>query len=205
MGIFNTGKKVAKFAFISMPLSVLGVNQLRLGNRHIKDLWQSTFNPLCPECDQGILIKRDGGEQQIDQTSGGETRVYHPWGCSSCAFGFLEEDDLNKVKAAAIRYRNERVKASLTTIEYDEIQRIANAHRLHSRAYFVVSLLATVGCFYMLATGAGLMIALNLLSIAFALWVFAMKKSYRCWQVKTGQLYVNGAFWVWFQTEKWIV
>ncbi|WP_240533914.1 hypothetical protein [Aeromonas veronii] len=36
------------------------------------------------------------------------------------------------------------------------------------------------------------MLALNWLSIAFALWVFGMKKSYRSWQVKTGHLFVDG-------------
>ena len=57
----------------------------------------------------------------------------------------------------------------------------------------------------MLATGAGLLIALNWLSIGFALWVFGMKKSYRSWQVSSGQLFVEGAFWFWFQHQKWII
>jgi len=207
MGFFNAGKKAAKFTFISMPMALLGVNQLRMGNQQIKALWQSTFNPSCPECDRGILLIRDRSEHDIEQSAEGNTRVLYPWCCSdpNCGFGFLEEDNIKKVKAGALRYRNERVKASLSDIDYAEIVRISRSHRLHSRAFFVASLVGAIGCFYMLATGAGIMIAINWLSISFALWVFAMKKSYRCWQVMTGQLFVEGAFWAWFQNEKWII
>ena len=45
MGLFDSGKKAAKFAFITMPMAALGVNQLRMGNQHIKSLWRSNFSP----------------------------------------------------------------------------------------------------------------------------------------------------------------
>lgn len=208
MGLFSAGKKVAKFTFISMPLSILGFNQLRMGNQQIKALWRSNFNPSCPECNSGILVKSEEGETVVDQPKGvDQSRILHPWTCSneSCRFAFLEEDDLKKVKDAARRYRNESVKASLTDMQYEEIERISKSHRMHSRAFFVACFIAAAGAFYMAATGSGILLALNWLSISFALWVFAMKKSYRSWQVKTGQLFVEGAFWFWFQTEKWIV
>jgi len=205
MGFFNTGKKVAKFTFISMPLSLFGVNQLRMGNQQIKALWQSNFNPICPNCDHGVLLKQDSVEQELEQTPEGDTRLYHPWVCSNCQFGFLEEDSKKKVRASAARYRNERIKTTLSTIEYDEIQRIAKSHRVHSRALFLCSLFGIIGFFYMLYSGASLMLSLNWLSISFSLWVLGMKKSFRCWQVLSGQLFVEGAFWHWFQTQKWIV
>ena len=205
MGLFSTGKKAAKFAFITMPMAALGVNQLRMGNQHIKALWQSSFNPACPECERGVLLQAEGDHQAFEQNPNGKTRVLHRWGCNNCDFALLEEDDIAKVRSNAARYRNERVKAQLTTIERNELDRIARSHQLHSRAFFIASLFAVVGFVYMLATGAGLLIALNWLSIGFALWVFGMKKSYRSWQVSSGQLFVEGAFWFWFQHQKWII
>ena len=205
MGLFSTGKKVAKFAFVSMPLAVLGVNQLRMGNQQIKALWRSNFSPACPECERGVLVKGEGDQHDVEQTKSGKMRVLHHWGCSNCDFALLEEDDVRKVRAVAAHYRNERVKAQLSTMERQEIARIARSHRLHSRAFFIASLFGIMGFVYMLAADAGIMVALNWLSISFALWVFGMKKSYRCWQVTTGQMFVEGAFWFWFQHQKWII
>ncbi|NIF27702.1 hypothetical protein F3J44_15130 [Pantoea sp. Tr-811] len=205
MGLFSSGKKAAKFAFITMPMAALGLNQLRMGNQHIKALWRSNFNPACPECERGILLRGEDDYQSFEQSAGGKVRELHSWTCNNCDFALLEEDDLKKVRDHATHYRNERVKAQLTTIERQEVDRIARNHQLHSRAFFIASLIAVIGFVYLLATGAGVMIALNWLSIAFALWVFGMKKSYRSWQVKTGQLFVQGAFWFWFQHQKWII
>lgn len=204
MGIWKAGKKAAKFTFVSMPLSILGINQLKMGNRQIADLWKSLSNPVCPECDKGVLVMQGDEGQVIDQQQDGTTRHLHPWVCNSCGFAFLEENDVAKVRESAARYRNERVKADLTDMEYAEREKIARGHRLHSRAFFVASTLAAIGFIYMLASGAALLLALNWLSIAFALWVFGMKKSYRSWQVKTGHLFVDGAFWFWFKHEKWL-
>lgn len=205
MGSFSSGKKAAKFAFVTMPMAALGVNQLRMGNQHIKALWRSNFSPACPECERGVLLKADDGQQDLDQQRDGGIRVLHTWTCNSCQFVLLEEDDMRKVREHAAHYRNERVRERLTTAERHEIDRIARNHRLHSRAFFVASLFAVLGFIYMLATGAGVLIALNWLSIGFALWVFGMKKSYRSWQVATGQLFVEGAFWFWFQHQRWII
>ncbi|MGE8060269.1 hypothetical protein [Pseudomonas sp. NPDC089547] len=205
MGLFDSGKKAAKFAFITMPMAALGMNQLRMGNQHIKSLWRSNFSPACPECERGILLKAEGDHQELEQSPAGKMRVLHSWGCNNCDFALFEEDDVKKVREHAARYRNERVKAQLSTIERGEIDRIAHNHKLHSRAFFIASLFAVAGFVYMLATGAGIMIALNWLSIGFALWVFGMKKSYRSWQVSAGQLFVEGAFWFWFQHQKWII
>lgn len=61
-------------------------------------------------------------------------------GRNSCGFA-LEESDVVKVRESAARYRNERVKADLTDMEYTEREKIARGHRLHSRAFFVASTL----------------------------------------------------------------
>ena len=152
-----------------------------------------------------MLLKAEDDPQAFEQVPKGKMRVLHRWGCNNCDFALLEEDDVKQVKAHAARYRNERVKAQLTSIERDEIDRIARSHQLHSRAFFIASVIAAAGFIYMLASGAGILIALNWLSIGFALWIFGMKKSYRSWQVSSGQLFVEGAFWFWFQHQKWII
>jgi len=206
VGIWKASKKAAKFAFVSMPMSIFGINQLKMGNRQILDLWKSLSNPVCPECDKGVLVMQGDEGQVIDQQQDGTTtRHLHPWVCNNCGFTFLEEGDVAKIRESAARYRNERVKAELADMEYAEREKIARGHRLHSRAFFVASTLAAIGFIYMLAAGASLLLALNWLTIAFALWVFGMKKSYRSWQAKTGNLFVDGAFWFWFKHEKWLV
>lgn len=204
MGILKAGKKAAKIAFVSMPLSILGINQLKMGIQQISDLWKSLSNPVCPECDNGVLVMQDGG-QVVDQQQDGTTRHLQPWVCNRCGFALLEESDVTKVRKIAARYRNERVKAVFTDMEYAEREKIAHGHRLHSRAFFLASALVAIGFVYMLASGAALLLALNWLSIAFAMWVFGMKMSYRSWQAKTGQLFVDGAFWYWFKNEKWLI
>lgn len=204
MSLLKKGKKVGKFAFVDMPLSLIGVNALKMGNKQIADLWKSLSYPVCPHCDKGVL-QCQYDEQVLDQLTDGTTRQLSPWMCNNCGFAFLAENDLNAVRKSAVRYRNERVKCQLTEMELAEREGIAKGHRLQSRAFFISSMLSVVGFIYMLASGAAFLLALNWLSIAFALWVFAMKKSYRAWQVTTGQLFVAGAFWFWFKHEKWLV
>ena len=205
MGFFDNGKKAAKFTFISMPMAILGVNQLKLGNQQIRALWRSNFSPTCPDCERGVLLKGDSEQQEVEQSTSGEIRVLHRWACTNCGFAFLDEADIRKVRTSTARYRNERVKLQLTQMERDQMDTLARSHRLHSRCFFVASVFALLGSLYMIASGAGIMVALNWLSIGFMLWVFGMKKSYRSWQVTSGQLFVDGAFWFWFQTQRWII
>ena len=205
MGIWKTGKKAAKFTLVSMPLSIFGVNQLKMGNQQISDLWKSLSYPVCPQCDEGILLLQDEETQTIDQKGNGQQQCLFPWHCNKCGFAFLDEKNVSKVRDSAARYRNERVKSELTHMEYEERESFARAHKFHSRAFFIASTLAMIGFTYMLATGAQLLLSLNWLCIGFALWVFGMKKSYRSWQVKTGHLFVKGSFWSWFKHEKWLV
>lgn len=205
MGFWNSGKKAARFSFISMPLSILGINQLKMGNQHIAALWRSLSNPVCPDCDKGVMVIDDAEGQVIDQQANGQTKHLHPWVCKNCGWGFLEVNDPRKVREGCIRYRNERVKASLTDLEFAEREQFSRGHKLHSRAFFIAASIGIAGFIYMIASGASFMLALNWLSISFALWIFGMKKSYRSWQVRTGNLFVEGSFWFWIKHEKWVI
>jgi uncharacterized membrane protein len=205
MSILGKGKKVAKFTFVSMPLSFLGINQLKMGNQQITDLWRSISSPVCPECDKGVLIIQRNESPIIDQQQNDSPRHLYPWVCNSCGFSFLEEDETDKVRKDAVLYRNERVKVDLTELEYNERNQIARRHQIHSRVFFIASLLTAIGFIYMLASGAPLLLAMNWFTIAFAVWVFGMKKSYRSWQVKTGHIFIEGAFLFWFKHEQWFI
>lgn len=206
MGLFDKGKKAAKFTFISMPLSIFGTNQLKMGNQQIASLWKSIVNPTCPECNEGVLMIQKAEQETFEQTDDAFSplRLY-PWRCTKCQFAFLEEDNATKVREAVAKYRNEKIKQSLSTIEQQEIEAIANNHKLYSRTLFVASTLCLIGFFYLIATNASLLIACNWLAIGFALWVFGMKRSYRSWQVRTSHLFVDNAFWHWLKHEKWII
>ena len=201
MGIWSTSKKTAKF-FVSMPLSILGVGQIKAGNKNISDMWKSLANPVCPECGKGVLVMQN--EQQNHAGQHFEKPLY-PWVCNRCPFSFLGEAKASKVSESTTRYRNERVKAVFLDMDHTELERIARGHCLHSRVFFLASVLTMIGFFYMLVWGSGAMLAANWFSIAFALWVFGMKRSYRSWQVRTGHLFFEGAFWFWFKHEKWLI
>mgnify|MGYP001056113911 CR=1 FL=1 len=205
MGLWSGTKRAAKFTFVSMPLSILGVNQLRAGNATITSLWKSVVSPACPECDQGVMLRQGSSADAVTEVEpdGGVVTLY-PWRCTKCSFGFLEVDDLKVVREGCIRHRNERVAAEMTTIEAEERAAIARGHRMQSRAFFGAAAVALIGFLYMLASGASFLLAVNWLSFAFLFWVFALKKSYRAWQVTTGTLFVEGAFWHWLKHEKWI-
>lgn len=205
MGMWDSGKKAVKFTFVSMPLSILGINQLKMGNQQISALWRSISNPVCPDCDKGVMVMEDEEGQVIDQQPNGKSRHLHTWTCKNCGWGFLEVSDIRKVREGCIRYRNERVKISLSDLEFSEREQFSRAHKFHSRAFFIAAFIGIAGFIYMIASGASFMIALNWLSISFAFWVFGMKKSYRSWQVRTGSLFVDGSFWFWFKHEKWFI
>lgn len=196
MGLWNTSKKVTKFTLVSMPLSILGINHLRMGYKQITDLWKSLSNPVCPNCYEGIMKAENSGEEKMDSL--------RPWVCNKCGFGFLDSD-LSSARKTAISYRNKREKTELAELPFSERENIARGHRFQSRAFFIASALALLGFFYLLASGARILIASNWLAVGVSLWFFGMKKSYRSWQCTTGSIFVNGSFWLWFKNEKWIV
>lgn len=207
MGLYNSGKKAAKFAFVTMPASALGWNRLVMGNRLIADLWRTVWNPACPKCDKGVLSPHATEENLTVATSeedGGRLKLY-PWTCSHCEFAFLEEADITKARAVTARFRAERVKEFLAAAPSEEREAYARHHRLHSRAYFAAMALGSLGFFYMVASGASWLVSLNWLCATVAFWTMAMKKSYRSWQVQTGTVFVDGAFWLWLKHEKWVI
>lgn len=203
--LWNSGKKAAKFTFWTIPQRVLGVEHLRQGNEQLKALWQSLRYPVCPDCDQGVLVMKPESKV-LDQGPDGTTRPVYEWACTHCDCHFQGGSNVAQVRAAAIEFRNQRVRdAFASKLDIGTRQAIERAHTWHSRAFFVASALTAAGFIYMLASGTVILLVVNWLAITLALWIFGMKKSYRAWQVRTGNVFVRGALWTWFKHEKWLV
>lgn len=204
MSFLKGAGKTARFAFVKVPMAILGVNQLKGGNQLIADLWRSLSNPVCPACDKGVMSIKTEVDPLYDQSSDGTMQRLYPWSCKKCGWEFLETNDPRKVNAHCVQLRNERVKASLSTLEMAQREPIARSHKLHSRAYFTAFTITMLGAIYMTATGVSFITVANWLSMAFLFFVFGIKKSYRAWQVSTGNIFIEGSFWFWFRNEKWI-
>lgn len=201
MKLFSRTKTAAKFVFVSMPLSIFGINQIRLGNQWIRELWTNLRYPTCPACDNGLITPSE--QENVDRENG--KAMLYAWQCNHCHWGFLETNDRKKVSAVCLRARGEVAKARVADMMSDERYAIARGHQLFSRTCFIVSALILCGAIYFIASGANLIVALNWMSMSFVLFVFGLKRSYRYWQITTNTLFEEGSFKRWFKFSKWIV
>lgn len=202
MGLLNSGKKALKFTFVTMPSSMLGINQLRMGNQHISSLWRSLVAPRCPECEKGVLSCYEEGEPLFDEPSG---RPLYPWICNKCDYRLYAQKDQKTVEQIARNRQKEIVLEQISDIDRDELESIANKHRLQSRIFYAASCITFFGFLYMIANGASLIATLQWLSICFCFWVFGLKRAYRYWQVTTVTIFKKGAFGYWFRNGRWFV
>ncbi|ANN80898.1 hypothetical protein [Bordetella flabilis] len=199
MGILHRPRKAAKFVFVDMPLGVLGLSQLRLGNRLIRDLWASLRNVTCPQCKHGVLIRHSHERDSAADVSD----VRYPWACTHCDFLLLEVADKQAVRDTVRSMRNQEAVEALGDLEFSARQKRVRQYAIHSRIFFVLSVAAFGGFLYRLATGASLVYAANLASLGLACGAVALKASYRAWQVETGTLFVEGAFLRFLRNERW--
>ena len=203
MGLWKAIKKTSRFSFVQMPIAWLGAHQLKLGNRYIADLWKTFSNPKCPNCNNGVLVIHSN-TFETDNSDQTKTPRYL-WQCHQCEFQIFAENDVKKLRKIVFEARTKHIQSELTTLQLDERAKITKGHQLQSRIYFTACLLVLIGFFYMIASGAAFIIALNYLAIAFVLFVFGIKKSYRYWQIQTGQLFIHNNFFYWFKNEKWFI
>lgn len=198
MRIFNSIGKAAKFTFVSMPLSILGVNHLKMGNEQIRDLYRSLNAPACPECQRGGL------HRHADEEKDGDT--LYAWQCSNkdCDFSILGPADVNAVRQIATARSAERGRQRLAFLDDPERGRLIRAHLRSSRFLWACAAVLIAGFIYMLASGASVMLSLNWLAFGIMTSVFALKRSYRAWQVETGTIFVEGAFFRFVQHGKWV-
>jgi hypothetical protein len=201
MGFWSGSKKAAKFTFVSVPMAVLGVRSLRMNQQYINDLWRSLTLPHCPHCDRGILTP-----QRVDGSAPDHEEVpdaYVAWRCGQCGFGFYASPNKKRVRAYALQLRTQRYKEALSRVDRAQMQERFVQHQRNARIYYGASALLGLGFLYMIGSGSSLLLAFNWLAIAAALFVLGLTKAYRAWQVKTGTLFVPGAFWGWLRSGKW--
>jgi len=200
MGFWNGTKRVARFVGVSMPASMFGINQLRMGNEHVADLYRSLTNPVCPECNQGTLA--------LQRTPGDDTGMADqefPWICTRCKQVYIASADVREVRKLVAVERNTQAARRMTVLQLEERASIRRNHVMRSRWLFGCCFCLAAGFLYMLASGATILLSLNWLALALSMFVYAMKASYRAWQVTTATIFVRGSFRHWLSHERWFV
>ena len=197
MSILSGAKKAAKFTFVSMPLSILGWGQLKQNHGFIRDLWHTLRNPRCPECGRGVMHRPTNA--QADDTA------LYPWECSArCGFGVLAPEDPAEIRRIVDARMEVRGKQRLAFLEDQERSKLIRSHLLKSRGYWIVVALVFLMAAWQLAIGAPMMVVLSVLCMCLPFSVHAIRWSYRAWQVRSGTLFVEGAFGRYVRDMLWV-
>lgn len=182
-------KRAAKAAFVTTPLAIAGWHMNRYLFLWCLRLWHRATYPACPSCDQGVLERApDAGV----------------WRCGVCAFEAHGTLDLLGVREFARHHRQTRAQALLSTAEREHLKGIVGHHVRASRALFVVATALAAGGAGLAASGSTWLVVGQWLAFAVMFSVFALKRSYRAWQVTHGRLFDEGAAWHWLRHEKWL-
>ncbi|BDO10843.1 hypothetical protein KAM353_29820 [Aeromonas caviae] len=97
-----------------------------------------------------------------------------------------------------------RGKQRLAFLEDKERSKLIRSHLLKSRGYWIVVALVFLMAAWQLAVGAPLMIVLSVLSMCLPFSIHAIRWSYRAWQVRSGTLFVEGAFGRYVRDMLWV-
>ena len=193
MNMFKKSLSSLKFVFIDIPSYLIGARQLKSANDYIGDLYKTLKNPICPECNKSALIIKE--RNNVD-----EGLCF--WSCVNCSFYIVAEinekklqQELNKIRIS--KYNN--------NIKESDLLKIKNNHKRISRIMYIFSIIPLLGSFYMIANESPILIALDWWCVFFVIYLYAMKRSYRYWQINTGNLFITGSFFKWFKEEKWFV
>lgn len=209
MKIFKAAKKVGKFTFITIPLSLFSFHQLKIGNSVIKSLWQSINSPVCPHCDKGILEESDSIDiEKLFIDTNDKIQHHNPhlkkYYCTKCDFSLINSN--NELTLQIMSYRKIRFQKEITESgRGKERNTLIQQHTHSSRILFFVSLSCFFGFLYLIVSGSSIIIAANWFCIAATLSILAMKKSYRAWQVETGNIFIKGAFIHWLTYGRWFI
>ena len=197
MSILNGAKKAAKFTFVEMPLSILEWRQLRANNGYIRDLWRTLRHPQCPECGRGVM--------HLPADAQPDEKALYPWECSAkCGFGVLAPQDPAEIRHIVQARSETRGKQRLAFLGDPERDKLITSHLRKSRAYWVVVALVFLMAAWQLAIGAPMMVVLSVLCMCLPFSVHAIRWSYRAWQVRSGTLFVEGAFGRYVRDMLWV-
>ena len=197
MNLKNGAKRAAKFTFVEMPLSILGWRQLRANNGYIRDLWRTLRHPQCPECGRGVM--------HLPANAQPDEKALYPWECSAkCGFGVLAPQDPAEIRHIVQARSETRGKQRLAFLGDPERDKLITSHLRKSRAYWAFGAFAFLMAVWQLAAGAPLMVVLSALSLCLPFSILAIRWSYRAWQVRSGTLFVEGAFGRYVRDMLWV-
>ena len=197
MNLKNGGKRAAKFTFVVMPRSILGWRQLRANNDYIRDLWRTLRHPQCPECGRGVM--------HLPANAQPDEKALYPWECSAkCGFGVLAPQDPAEIRHIVQARSETRGKQRLAFLGDPERDKLITSHLRKSRAYWVVVALVFLMAAWQLAIGAPMMVVLSVLCMCLPFSIHAIRWSYRAWQVRSGTLFVEGAFGRYVRDMLWV-
>ncbi|EOZ1557807.1 hypothetical protein ACQK1D_003686 [Escherichia coli] len=197
MNLKNGAKRAAKFTFVEMPLSILGWRQLRANNGYIRDLWRTLRHPQCPECGRGVM--------HLPANAQPDEKALYPWECSAkCGFGVLAPQDPAEIRHIVQARSETRGKQRLAFLGDPERDKLIASHLRKSRAYWAFGAFAFLMAVWQLAAGAPLMVVLSALSLCLPFSILAIRWSYRAWQVRSGTLFVEGAFGRYVRDMLWV-
>lgn len=195
--IIAGAKRAARFTFVDMPLSILGWRHIQANNGYIRDLFRTLRNPQCPECGRGVM--------HLPADTQPDDKALYGWECSAhCGFRVFAPQDPREI-ARIVEARMElRGKQRLAFLTDQQRGKLIRSHLLKSRAYWTADALVFFMFARQLATGAPVMVVLSVLSLCLLFSVYAIRWSYRAWQVRTGTLFVPGAFVRYVRDMLWI-
>lgn len=197
MKIINGAKRAARFTFVDMPLSMLGWRQLKANNGYIRDLWRTLRHPQCPECGRGVM--------HLPSDAQPDEQALYGWECSAhCGFRVFAPHDPQEIARIVSARLELRGKQRLAFLQDQERGKLIRSHLLKSRAYWTVAALVFLMFAWQLAMGAPVMVVLSVLSLCLPFSVHAIRWSYRAWQVRTGTLFVPGAFGRYVREMLWV-
>lgn len=185
--IMNGAKRIAKYTFVEMPLAMIGWRQFKANNGYLRDLWHTLSNPHCPECGKGVMC--------IPHDAEPDNKALYPWTCSAkCGFGVFAPKHAAAINEI-IAFRNEqRGKQRLAFLDDPTRSKLIRSHLRKSRGYWFAAALVFAMFAWQLAKGAPWMVVFSVLSLALPFSIHAIRWNYRAWQIRTGTLFVPGAF-----------
>jgi ribosomal protein L37AE/L43A len=196
MGLWDRTKRTAKYVVWGMPTTILGVPVLRASSQQIRDLYRSLTWPVCPECQHGTLVRIEPDDPKAIDTH---------WHCRKCKSVFIAPADAKEANAFFSSIRHEAAVTQMFAMGNTTRADLMRGHRFRSRWYYGMTAAFLMGFFFNIAVGSGVFSLLNWLILAFVMFIFGLKASYRYWQITTGVVFEAGAFRRWFWRGRWFV
>lgn len=197
MTILKNTKKAVKFAFVSMPLSIFGWRNISSNHQHLKDLVSTFKNPHCPVCDKGVMF--------VHNDAHADENALYPWTCSQgCGFGVFTQRDLGSINKVLLPLITKKGRAKLNGMSEEEQAELIKAHTRQSHMFWIFAALCILIALYSFATGTLTVTCVSILSMTVPFSIYAIKWSYRAWQVRTGTMYVEGLFKRYVKSGLWI-